>query len=107
MLDYVSREGSLEAIGRWSDKLTPEDQKQELEQWISFFTSEAKYGQHRKNSRNVMHYAVSAPAESKKEDFKKAVAEFAKDNFQENDYMVFFHEDTKQPHAHFLIRTLN
>jgi hypothetical protein len=98
MVDYISRKGELEVENREGELLQDrEDHKKELEKWALDFSK-------RKNGVDVHHMTVSTPRGTSPEAALRAARSFAKEAFSENEYLFTRHDDTKNPHIHFIIK---
>lgn len=99
VLNYISREGSLEMHRSNGQLITgKEDQKQMLKSWEIDFSN-------RKNARDVMHMVVSTPIGTNRENAAEAGRVFARNTFGCNwDYVVVAHDDEEHPHSHIVVK---
>lgn len=67
------------------------------DEWSPDFTT-------RKNGSDIMHLVVSTPSGSDRDATLRAAREFGKEFFEVNDYAFVRHDDTHNPHVHFLIK---
>lgn len=67
------------------------------DEWSPDFTT-------RKNGSDIMHLVVSTPSGSDRDATLRAAREFGKEFFEVNDYAFVRHDDTHNPHVHFLVK---
>lgn len=96
-LSYVSRNNELELEDPTGNKLTS---KQEVDDLLEHWFSDADK---RKNARMSVNMVLSAPKGSDPRAVKKAVRDFAQENFA-HDYLFTMHDDTGNPHAHLIVK---
>lgn len=67
------------------------------DEWSPDFTK-------RKNGSDILHVVVSTPQGSDRDGTLRAAREFGREFFEKNDYAFVRHDDTHNPHVHFLIK---
>lgn len=113
VLKYVSREGDLHLEDENGLSLHGlEEINEVLDDWKKDFgqqkkTTKAKTKDGKEyEDRDAMHLILSTPKGSDRKASEKAVRAFAEKAFSNNhQYLFAVHDDTKSPHAHFVVKT--
>lgn len=100
-IDYITRNGKLEAETETGDKLTS---REELRKLAKDWTQHV--GKTRANTKDTVNMVFSMPAGTNPEAVRKAVSQLAKENFAHNyRYLMVLHTDQKHPHVHLTVKT--
>ncbi|MFQ3247372.1 MAG: hypothetical protein ACI9SP_004027 [Arenicella sp.] len=94
-LDYITRNGQVDAFDRFGLKLEKDEVTEKRMDYDSI------------KGRKAMRLVLSMPPNTEIEPFKKAVEQTLQKEFGEHDYLYVFHEDTSHPHAHIVVPMTN
>lgn len=104
-MDYITRNGRIEAENERGQMIQTRDQlREEHRHWVE------QLGKPRKNERDTLNLVLSMPAGTDPEAVRKAAREFAKEQFSNHQYLMALHckendKDTKNPHVHLTVKT--
>lgn len=106
-LAYISRNAEVEIEDEKGNILSDKESVNKLfNKWEKDFSKEEDH----KKRRDTMHMVMSMPEGTPSDDVRKAVREFAKQNFGKNhEYVMALHspendDRTKQPHVHLAVK---
>jgi len=101
-LDYISRNGNVEIENERGEVLKGKSAVRSL---AKDWTQDA--GKKRKNTRETTNIVLSMPPGTEPKGVKKAVRDFAKNQFGGNyQYVMALHTDTESPHVHLTVKNL-
>lgn len=104
-MTYMSRNGKLEVVDESGAVLQGTDalrSRMELWQCLSDIPDEEPL---KKKKQEATRLILSMPAGTDREKFKSAVKAWTGENLEGYDFLLAFHDDTKSPHAHILVRS--
>lgn len=101
-LDYVCRNAKLELENERGEVISGKEAVRDLHrEWMQ------DRGRRRSNTRDTTNVILSMPPKTDEKKMKKAVREFALEQFGDNhQYVWVMHSDEKHPHAHLTIKNL-
>lgn len=94
-LEYITRNGDIEAFDRYGEKLEKDEITAKRMDYDNI------------KGRKAMRMVLSMPPGTDIEPFKKSVTLTLQNEFGEHDYLYVFHEDTEHPHAHIVVPMVN
>ncbi|MCB5205178.1 relaxase/mobilization nuclease domain-containing protein [Neorhizobium sp. T786] len=104
-LNYIGRDGDLELETRDGPVRDSEELAALQDDWVMHAKDYDRNGLSARASIST-HMVLSMPPKTDRTQFKAAVRDFVKEEFDpRHDYALAFHDDTDHPHAHLVVLT--